>query len=207
MVPILVALIGVTAAAIPLLLDTIINQVYNRPNVNIEITPFAVNGYQKATIVLTNTGVSTANNVSVLIQAPKEILNLTDKWSTTSVILTTANKTLELNVPAQTNKSLIELSIQKFVFGSGSNITLETLINGGKEPIFYNYTANAIYEEGSSKGIVFRSQDPFTQELVRLWGTWSHPYLIVLYYVVIIPVVIIYLNRRRKSRSRLQYIT
>jgi hypothetical protein len=206
-VPIFVAFFGVIAASVPILLDTILNNFYKAPNVDIEIIPFSSNGSQNAKIIMANTGMDVANNVSVIIQAPKEIKAITSKSHAVKLILTELNKTLEFDKPIEIGESFIQLTIPKFIFGSGSNLEAEISINAPNLPIYYNYSAVAIYEEGSSTGKVVWSDNIFIQEFIRLWGTWSHPYLILLYYGVFLPIIVIYFYRRKKRGSNKNYLS
>lgn len=42
---------------------------------------------------------------------------------------------------------------------------------------------------------------------MRLWATWSHPYLIILYYGLILPIVIYYFFRRRKKSLNIRRLS
>lgn len=130
-VPIIVAII----ATAPFLANLI--QSYNKPNVNIWISP-DVGDNRKAIIRITNNGAASATNLTLTVDTPKEILSATEKLATVRT------------QPLESNQTTVKLFIPQLIHGDGSIVEIETLIDANQSAT-YNYIAYATYDQGSTK--------------------------------------------------------
>ena len=148
-VPIIVAIIGVSGFIIPVFSTPIINQ--NKPNVNIDIGTQLENG--KEIIDVTNTGTVPATNLSLIVTANNKIINnITNLFSTVNVTLAVPgpDSLLEIGRLKPINGSFVELHVKKFVNGYGSIIKLAI---GAKGTTLSDYTVYATYDQGSNRVI------------------------------------------------------
>jgi hypothetical protein len=115
-VPVIVAIIGISRFIVPPLSVLLINQIYNKPNVNIEIGTV---GPGKTMINLTNSGTMPATNLSLTVTSNNKTINdITNVFSTvnvTSVIPGSPHSILKINSPKPINGPFVEIHAKKFV--------------------------------------------------------------------------------------------
>ena len=163
--PIIVAIIGASGVIVPIL----INQLYNKPNIDIDIKNSTQEDPKNSTIItLSNIGTMPATNLSLIITAHNEIIdNITNVFSTVNVTLASPPARsisllgifpiiiIEIPKPPSlfnTNShSMIksrsaELHVDKFVNGDGSIIKLAV---GAKDARVGDYIVYATYDQGS----------------------------------------------------------
>jgi hypothetical protein len=148
-IPIIVAIIGISGLIVPPL-----SAIYNKPNLNIDIGSKKAEPNQTL-INLTNSGAVPASNLSFILttnEASKIINTVTNEFSTVDLTLalpgSPTHSLLEINRAMIINRPFLELHVKKLINGDGSIIKLA--ING-KNTQFTDYTAYAIYDEGSKK--------------------------------------------------------
>ena len=146
--PIIVAIIGASGVIVPIL----INQLYNKPNIDIDIKNSTQEDPKNSTIItLSNIGTMPATNLSLIITAHNEIIdNITNVFSTANVtlVMPKSRSLLEINSPMQINSSSVELHVKKFANGGGSIIKLAVHT---KDATDKDYTIYATYDQGSNK--------------------------------------------------------
>ena len=197
-IPIIIAIVGIIPALFPL--QSIYNQTFGKPHVNIQVMPSS----NKALIELTNGGYSPATNLSLFVETPKNITAVYKHFST-------ANITLLKYI-----HNLLEMHVQKFVQGDGSKIILETIIDRGTlQPNEYydNYTARASYDQGSDLGFV--GKPTWEQLFDRTFrGTVQNnpilfTILLYIYFLIVFPIAIAfskkYLEKRKYNKLRIKY--
>ena len=111
----------------------------NKPFINVDIE--TLNNHT-ASAQISNTGSSPATNISLLIEAPKKIVNVIDLLNT-GVTKTSQNF----------SQNILKMQIAKFVQGSGSRLKFEMLFDESRNNIRYanyNYSAFVIYDQGSN---------------------------------------------------------
>jgi hypothetical protein len=129
-----VAIIGVTATVIPVMISSIASQITNVPAVEIEIVPREDN--RGAEITLTNNGSAPATNLTIFVIAPENITNATENFSTVgSLSINSSGARLEAGVP-------------KLVHGSGSIVKLD--ISTGQNQSSGAYIVYVTYDQGSN---------------------------------------------------------
>ena len=200
------------AATIPVLLNTFSSQISNKPDVNLVVTPNLNHDSRKALTELTNRGSGTATNLSLTIQAPKNISTITNEFSSTDISISRFNKALLLDMhkPKTINQSSLKLYIAKFSAGSGSMIRLETLMDAKdtkQDLSYYNYTVSAAYDQGSIMGKVMKTADTLTFSNLpsKIWQYIIENPILVASEIAIIPAGYItirwWLNKRFKRHA------
>jgi hypothetical protein len=156
------------AAAIPILLNANSAQISNKPGVNLAVIPNLDNDGRKALIELTNHGSGTATNLSLTIQAPKNISTITNWFSSTYITIPNLDKnppnantkSLDMHVLESINQFSLKMNISKFSAGSGSIMKLKISMDSAKQNLsYYNYTISAAYDQGSVMGKVIKPSD------------------------------------------------
>jgi hypothetical protein len=146
-VPIIVAVIVAAGAAIPPLYSGIRES--REPDVFIVIRGKSPN-ITESTVSIANRGTEPASNLSLIISAPKDIVNITNLFSTADVILPLFDNTvLEPGSTQAINHSMLKIQIPKLIQGTGSNITLEPFFNRSE-----SITTNAVFDQGSVQEIL-----------------------------------------------------
>jgi hypothetical protein len=202
-VPIMVAVIGISGVILPAFSTPLINQIYNKPSLSIDIGPV---GPGKTMINLTNSGTMPATNLSLIVtvnNANKNISNITNLFSTVTVTLAlpkSPNSTLAINQPSQISSRLVEIHVKKFVNGDGSIIRL---LVDGKDTRYSDYTAYATYDQGSKK--VIGGEKPLNPFILF----FRDPFFPYYYGILFITYVIVfgYLVYKRRKRRYLDIIT
>jgi hypothetical protein len=147
-VPIVVAIIGISGVIIPVFSTPIINQIYNKPNIDIGIPSELENG--KQIIILSNIGAMPATNLSIILTANYKIINsITNLFSTVDVTLVTPEppSLLRINDLKQVDGPFVKLHVKSFVNGGGSIIKLGV----GANTTYKDYTVYVTYDQGSNK--------------------------------------------------------
>ena len=154
--PIVVAIIGISGVVLPAFSSVFINQIYNKPSINIDIPTEP--GRDKQIINITNSGTIPATNLTIVITASNHTINnITNLLSTTDVILVNPRpqslepQSLETNNPQKINDTQLNLQVKKFANGAGSIIELAI---GANETTSKDYVVYAAYDQGSKKGLI-----------------------------------------------------
>ncbi len=196
-VPIIVAIIGISGVIVPSLSTPLINQIYNKPNLKIDIISESKNK-TATTVNLTNTGTMPATNLSLILTANNKIINdITNLLSTVNVTLAIpgSHSLLKINGPmAHPKSSFVELHVKKFVNGDGSIIKLAV---GAKDAIDKNYTAYATYDQGSTKRT---GAESWWSDLSAFANPISSLIYLIVAEVIVVAYVGIRLHKRRKRR-------
>jgi hypothetical protein len=207
-IPIIVALIGVSGVVIPAFSGT-----FFKPNLNIDMShcigiDYGCHGRQY--INISNTGAIPATNLSLILVGKNKIIsNITNAFSTVNVTLAIPGgpSLLEVNRSKPINSGFVELHVKKFVNGGGSTIRLvATSISGNQNRYSVSgwnrtdtqYPVDVVYATYDQGSVQSRS---FYTFLDLLQDTWSNPavYFTFLAYTI----VIMYLGFRwRKHRKR-----
>ena len=91
--PIVVAIIGISGFVLPAFSSVFINQIYNKPAINIDIDTKSEKGIQK--INITNSGTIPATNLSLIITTNNHIINnITNLVSTYQHIFSESGATI-----------------------------------------------------------------------------------------------------------------
>jgi hypothetical protein len=112
-VPVIVAIIGVSGVILPAFSTTLINQIYNKPNLEIDISRLS-----ESVIGKQNSGTIPATNLSLIIDANNKISNdITNVFSTVNVTLVTPgfHSLLAINHPEPIGDYFAQLHVKKFV--------------------------------------------------------------------------------------------
>jgi hypothetical protein len=199
-VPIMVAVIGVIGAILPIYISNVIIRDDNYPDIDIQVKPVDIRSplFTQFAINITNSGNAPATNLSAIVNAfPVNIVNITNKFSTTDIILPQFNNTvLRPGVTQTINHSLLEIQIPKLIHGMGSIVELEVFIDNliGQGRVY------AVYDQGSDQGEPLRPRplsmaDLFSESYERLGAYY------VVFYVALFGLLYLYI-RRRKSMKR-----
>jgi hypothetical protein len=78
---------ALAAAIIPIILNSFVSQISNAVHINVDVIPNINNDGRRALIQVTNTGASFAKNLTLIIQTPKIINNVTNLFSTATLTL------------------------------------------------------------------------------------------------------------------------
>jgi hypothetical protein len=78
---------ALAAAIIPIILNSFVSQISNAVHINVDVIPNMNNDGRRALIQVTNTGASFAKNLTLIIQTPKKINNVTNLFSTATLTL------------------------------------------------------------------------------------------------------------------------
>ena len=206
-----VAVIGVLGTIIPPYLS-VISQDYRQPNIRIidatdrsaiqnRTSPFPTNLTQYD-FRIANTGSAPATNLSVILNvSPMDIVNISNKLSTTGIVLPEFNNRVFHSGDNQTvNSSLLELHIPKLIHGRGSTVALNTFINHSDEGN-NDIEAFAVYDQGSTVDLLSSTAEPISFEgqfsnLLEVYG----PYYYLILYGSIGWFSASYILRRRKLK-------
>ena len=226
--PILVPVIGILAAISPFLVTNFYNQFYGTPNVNLEIIPNVENNSSRTRFHISNLGAVPATNLSFLLYSPNKIIDLSNVFYTTDLILTSPNvakvdnqtslngtrvdtyQQIRGQVINNTDKvkiddEYLELEAGKLVHGDGSQIIIETTLD---QNLSKYYNASVVYTEGSTGGEE-RVQIPSsasTQDKLLFWWQ-TNPILAPLYVGSIITAVIVYYLFFARKRLRVRFVS
>lgn len=196
-IPIIVAIIGISGVIVPSLSTPLINQIYNKPSLKIDIISESKNK-TATTVNLTNTGTMPATNLSLILTANNKIINdITNLLSTVNVTLANpgSHSLLKINGPmAHPKSSFVELHVKKFVNGDGSVIKLAV---GAKDAIDKNYTAYATYDQGSTKRT---GAEIWWSDLSAFANPISSLIYLIVAEVIVVAYIWIRLHKRRKKR-------
>jgi hypothetical protein len=182
--PVIVAIIGVSGVIIPVISTPLVNQIYNKPDLKIDIPSELENG--KQIITLTNSGTMPASNLSLILTANNKIINnITNVFSTVNVTLATpkSHSLLEINSPTQINSRLVELHLKNFVNDGGSLVKLAV---GAKDTTTQDYVAYATYDQGSKKSIGGVNYTFILDIGYGLWGYSALAMFIVFIYLIML---------------------
>jgi hypothetical protein len=116
-IPIIVAVIGVVGILLPPLINNITEREPNHPDIDIRTpyyNPLKDTDLIQPTINITNKGDAPATNLSVMLNTfPMEVVNITNRFSTTEITLSQLNNTvLETGYTETINRSLLESEFQ-----------------------------------------------------------------------------------------------
>jgi hypothetical protein len=127
-----------------------------KKNINLE------SEYHQVTITVTNYGSAPAENLTLFISSPSNFTMITNQFSTVDVKMTQlGGRLLEVKKPvnltsAMNNSNYLELYIEKFNHGTGSEVVLNLQAEDLKLDKD-NFKASAIYDNGSVNWVVARS--------------------------------------------------
>lgn len=210
-VPILVAVIGVIGAIIPPYINSVISQDYNQPNIRIlpgesdqivlPNTTFSVpTNLTQYAFSIVNSGNVPATNLSVILDvSPMDIVNITNKLSTTDIILPAYNNRILQSGNNQTvNGPLLEIQIAKLIHGVGSILELDTFINRSNEE-GNGVEVFAVYDQGSDHLVGILPNTP-TLFVDRIYEYWIESYYLVFYGTLAIAVFAYIMKRKRMKR-------
>lgn len=122
---VLVALLTITGTAIPFVVTTLYNQLFNKPALDIQ-------GYfvhSKAIFHLVNDGITPATNISIKITSDSKIINLTnlDNFEKFKIVFpNNTNSFLNIHETRMINDNLLIVFIPKLVNGKGSTFSMLT---------------------------------------------------------------------------------
>jgi hypothetical protein len=108
-----------------------------------------------AIITINNWGSKPATNLSLFIEAPTNIINITNLFSTVPISLPEFNKTLSNHETIvyqklkKDNQNYLVLYSPKFGFGKGSKIEIK-LLTEENNSTHSNYNVSAVYDQGST---------------------------------------------------------
>lgn len=190
-IPMFVALIGIIGTITPVLMNKYYESA-NKPFINVDIE--TLNNHT-ASAQISNTGSSPATNISLLIEAPKKIVNVIDLLNT-GVTKTSQNF----------SQNILKMQIAKFIQGSGSRLKFEMLFDESRNNIRYanyNYSAFVIYDQGSNSVRI-----PLTtlDMLNEIYGSFNGFPGIAYLYLVLIPISILLIKRKRKKQKRKRFV-
>ena len=188
LVPIIVAVIGVVGALTPVIY---VNNLQTRPDPDVGLNVLSTyptreplnnktSGFQ---IYVTNEkGNAPATNLSLILNptphlgATAELLNITNTFSTTDVVLPQYdNTTLEPGSNKTINKSPLVIRIPKLIHGAGSIVSFFTVVNNTipDSPSLNNslerLRVNAVYDQGSDALVI-------DEKHFRIFATNLEPY-------------------------------
>lgn len=141
-VSIIVAVIVAGGAAIGPIYSSI--RELREPDVFVNIRGKSPN-ITESILSIANYGTAPATNMSIIISAPKGILNITNLFSTAEVILPVhGNIVLKPGSTQTINQPVLEIQTPRLVQGFGSNITLAAFFNHSE-----SVKINAVFDQGS----------------------------------------------------------
>ena len=165
-VPIVVAFVGVTAAAAPVLVSSLFSRLTNEPEVEIEINT----RNEGATVTLRNEGVAPATNLTLVVYAPEKI----------AISSNYTRYTVEVS-PVKIDDERLEAYLPKLVQGSGSIVTLDIILEN--QTVVDYYVAYVTYDQGSLMKDSSQPSDYFSLFLISLTFGFIVFYAVYLFFL------------------------
>lgn len=166
----------------------------NKPDVKLDILPQSDS--RSLSVFVHNIGRSPATNLKISVNAPENISHY-NAFTTDNINLT------------KVSPSRIFLNASKLVHGDGSQIVLDVRITGESSVDYSNkYTVFAIYDQGSSKGTLPRSELTIIYDFI-VSGIFHHPIYLMIFMIIVTPLSIYLLKRvlrKRRNQHFLHYM-
>jgi hypothetical protein len=157
----------------------------SEPVVVIEKVGFESIRSKNPALKIENTGGISATNITILIESPVNITNVTYKVGFSEMIL--QNSLLHKNVETPVNERWVEIKIPNLIRGDGGRIEITIEFEKSLKPS--EYRVFSIYDQGSSEG---KSTSAFTDYFF---------YLLIFIESSVGAFFVLYLSKKRKSKA------
>jgi hypothetical protein len=202
----MITLIG---SVFPFLINALYDFFFNKPALDIIIQPYSSSAFiDFASIDIINNGMTAATNVSIKIDAPTKIINITNlkSFDNFTILFPKINDSiLQVKETLTINNNTVILYIPKLIPGSGSSITLMTFIDTSSLKDINSFYRNpdlvsAKYDQGSNNGHLVVN-DPFAPTMSNF--IFILYYLLYFFFILVIFPRLIYKWRRKRIAFRI----
>jgi hypothetical protein len=187
------ALLGLSGTIVAALLSAgFLSEVLLNPSVYIEVKD---SGGTTPRILVTNDGSQPAHNLSLFLRTSNKIINITNDFSTTEVILMKPiSMSLERGITQHIDDYSLEIFIPRLSSGLGSIVEMETSLESPDG----DYLLQGVFDEGSATA----TNAPNIVRNISMYSFIFLP-LFVAYSVVAIVIFIVAFWLRKRRRVRL----